>query len=135
MVVVLKVDCCPQNSVCVNHIVRADGDQRMGCDCIDGFVADIRVIEDATYNFCFDVLECTNADVCLQSSGDNLQLVCQEELGLFSCKCPPGTEDEVVSGENDINTLVCNNIHECETINPCGDNNGGFGIECTDISD
>ena len=130
-------DCCPQNSDCVNHIVRADGDSRMGCDCKDGFVADIRVIDGVTYNFCFDVLECTDADVCLQSSGDNLQLVCQEEQGSFSCKCPPGTEGEVVSGENDINTLVCNNVNECDTINPCGDNDGyndGFGIECTDIS-
>ena len=131
-----SVDCCPEYSTCENHIVTGaigDSAKRMDCNCNDGFVART---EDG-YNYCFDVLECADANVCLQTSGENLQLICNEQPGTFSCECPPGTRGDVtdvIFGGSDINTLQCNNINECNSseTNKCGN---GYANVCTDISD
>ena len=126
-----SLDCCPENSTCQNLIVTTTSSDRMQCNCNQGFTADTRDIDGVTYNFCFDVLECANSDVCLQTTGYNLQLVCQEQQGSFACRCPAGTYGQVVSGGNDINTLQCENVNECMA-NPCG---SAFGNQCTDIDD
>ena len=131
-----SLDCCPENSTCENLIVtptnHASSD-RMQCNCNPGFILDTRDIGGVIHNFCFDILECADSDVCLQTTGDNLQLVCQEHKGSFACRCPTGTEG-VVTGGTDINTLQCQNVDECTVLtpNPCGTE---FGNQCTDIFD
>ena len=129
-------DCCPENSTCQNLIVTPNSSNRMQCNCNSGFTADTREIDGVTYDFCFDVLECADSNVCLQTgaTGANFQLICQEQKGSFACACPAGTTGTVVSGDNDINTLQCENYNECTQSdpNPCGTT---FGNQCTDLDD
>lgn len=98
---------CGKNAVCVAHTGQAH------CQCQMGFSGD--------GNACVDINECLSGNVvCPQNS------VCLNSIGSYECVCRSGYAKPFGYEKN--NTVICEDINECEMKGACAEN-----ANCTNV--